>query len=114
MNRRIYRMCLAAVLIIAVAGGVFYYMTLNQKQAGIEKGTFVEKMDDAVLKSERVAEGVLKKTENAARTAAHKTENKVRAAADEMKDLARTAAHRTQSKYRAAEQDKKDLAHTAA
>ena len=45
MNRRIYRMCLAAVLIIAVAGGVFYYMTLNEKQAGIEKGTFVEKID---------------------------------------------------------------------
>lgn len=41
MSRLIYRVCLIVVLLIAVAGGVYYYTAVYQKEAGPQKGTFV-------------------------------------------------------------------------
>ena len=55
MSRFIYRMCLVVVLVIAVAGGVYYYMTFYQKNEAPQKGTFVNKMDDALSETGRQA-----------------------------------------------------------
>lgn len=43
MSRLIYRVCLIAVLLTAIAGGVYYYTTVYQKEAGPQKGTFVDR-----------------------------------------------------------------------
>lgn len=43
MSRFIYRVCLIAVLLIAVAGGFYYYTTVYEKEAGPQKGTFVDR-----------------------------------------------------------------------
>lgn len=53
MGRLIYRMCLVIVLVIAVAGGVYYYMTFYQKDESPQKGTFVNRMDDKQLDIDR-------------------------------------------------------------
>lgn len=55
MGRFIYRMCLVVVLVIAVAGGVYYYMTFYQKNEAPQKGTFVNKMDDVLSETGRQA-----------------------------------------------------------
>ena len=43
MSRLIYRVCLLAILLIAVAGGVYYYTAVYQKEAGPQKGPFVDR-----------------------------------------------------------------------
>lgn len=48
MGKLVYRMCLFAILVIAIAGGVYYYMTIYQNEETMDKGTFVENMDSAV------------------------------------------------------------------
>lgn len=45
MSRFIYRVCLIAVLLIAVAGGFYYYTTVYEKEAGPQKGTFVDRRE---------------------------------------------------------------------
>lgn len=45
MGKMIYRMCLVVLLFIAVAGGVYYYLTFLQEDETSEKGIFVNEMD---------------------------------------------------------------------
>lgn len=44
MGRLIYRMCLVVILVLAVAGGIYYYMTFYQKEDVVQKGTFVNRV----------------------------------------------------------------------
>ena len=53
MGKLVYRMCLFVILVIAVAGGIYYYMTIYQKELlrqlsklnCTEKGTFVKSVE---------------------------------------------------------------------
>lgn len=45
MGKLVYRMCLFVILVIAVAGGIYYYMTIYQKEESVEKGTFVKNVE---------------------------------------------------------------------
>ncbi len=45
MGKLVYRMCLFVILVIAVAGGIYYYMTIYQKEESVEKGTFVKSVE---------------------------------------------------------------------
>ena len=51
MSRLIYRVCLIAVLLVVLAGGVYYYTTVYQKEAGPQKGTFVDRTRQDSLKA---------------------------------------------------------------
>ena len=48
MGRLIYRMCLIVVLVIAVAGGVYYYRTFYGDRQEPQKGTFVYDREHSV------------------------------------------------------------------
>lgn len=52
MGKFVYRMCLAVILMIAVAGGVYYYMTFYQEEEIPEKGTFVQETNEQGIGSE--------------------------------------------------------------
>lgn len=54
MSRFIYRVCLVAVLLIALAGGVYYYTTVYQKEPVPQKGTFVERTGPEGLQPRQV------------------------------------------------------------
>lgn len=44
MNRShstIYRICLLAVIVLTIAGGIFYYVNVVEKQATVTEGTLV-------------------------------------------------------------------------
>lgn len=41
MSHKIYRLCLLAVVIIAIAGGIFYYLNYVQDKKDITEGTLV-------------------------------------------------------------------------
>jgi len=41
MGKMIYRMCLFLVLVVAVAGGIYYYATFQRIEEEPEQGTFV-------------------------------------------------------------------------
>ena len=43
MGRLVYRMCLAVVLMIAVAGGIYYFMAVTRDKENPEQGTFVDR-----------------------------------------------------------------------
>ncbi len=89
MSRFIYRMCLVVVLVIAVAGGVYYYMTFYQKNEAPQKGTFVNKMDDA-----------LSETGRQAREAFSYAGDVVRGASDEVEDMAKDAYRQVRGKIK--------------
>lgn len=42
MGKTIYRMCLFLVLVVAVAGGIYYYATFQHMEEEPEQGTFVQ------------------------------------------------------------------------
>lgn len=48
MGKFIYRMCLIVILVITVAGGIYYYLTFNQQRQDLDQVTFVDKMDRTV------------------------------------------------------------------
>jgi hypothetical protein len=41
MSHKIYRVCLLSVVIIAIVGGIFYYLNYVQKSNEITEGTLV-------------------------------------------------------------------------
>lgn len=41
MNRKIYRICLLSVVVIAIVGGIFYYMNYAKPKPDITDGTLV-------------------------------------------------------------------------
>lgn len=42
MEHKIYRICLLSVVIIAIVGGIFYYLNYVQKGKEIKEGTLVQ------------------------------------------------------------------------
>lgn len=40
--RTIYRICLLAVILITMAGGIFYYVNYVERPAAVTEGTLVE------------------------------------------------------------------------
>ena len=42
MYRKVYRLCLLAVVIMAIAGGIYYYLHYSQRQSDITEGTLVQ------------------------------------------------------------------------
>ena len=46
MSHKLYRMCLLSVVILAIVGGIFYYLNYVQKEADITEGTLVEQMQE--------------------------------------------------------------------
>ena len=90
MGRMIYRMCLVLVLIAAVTGGVYYYMTVYEKEAVPKKGTFV-KTEQAGQKAglEKISEAVQETAHAAGRvaeTAAWKAGSMAQTAMDDAKE----------------------------
>lgn len=47
MGHKIYRICLLSVVIIAIVGGIFYYLNYVQKGTEIHEGTLV-KLEESV------------------------------------------------------------------
>lgn len=45
MGKTIYRIFLAALLVLAAAGGVYYYRTFLKEDGMVDKGTFVNEID---------------------------------------------------------------------
>ena len=43
MSHKLYRACLLAVVIIAIAGGIFYYLNYVQDKTEITEGTLVQR-----------------------------------------------------------------------
>lgn len=41
MSHKVYRICLLSVVIIAIVGGIFYYLNYVQDEADITEGTLV-------------------------------------------------------------------------
>lgn len=41
MSHKIYRICLLSVVIIAIVGGIFYYLNYVQDKSDITEGTLV-------------------------------------------------------------------------
>ena len=92
-------MCLVLVLIAAVTGGVYYYMTVYEKEAVPKKGTFVkteqagqkaglEKISEAVQETAHAAGRV---AETAAWKAGRMTEAAMEKTGQAVKDATRTA-----------------------
>lgn len=50
----IYRICLLAVVILTIAGGIFYYVNYVENQATVTEGTLVKQW---VPRQEKAAEG---------------------------------------------------------
>lgn len=42
MEHKIYRICLLSVVILAIVGGIFYYLNYVQKGTEIKEGTLVQ------------------------------------------------------------------------
>ena len=42
MSHKLYRMCLLSVVILAIVGGIFYYLNYVQEESDITEGTLVE------------------------------------------------------------------------
>ena len=51
MGKLVYRMCLAVVLMIAVAGGIYYFMTVTRNEERPEQGTFVDRRVHTIQKT---------------------------------------------------------------
>lgn len=43
MSHKIYRICLLSVVILAIVGGIFYYLNYVQGKADITEGTLVHR-----------------------------------------------------------------------
>ena len=69
MGRLIYRMCLVAALVIAIAGGIYYYMSFYQKEDAMQKGTFVNRMTATDNSGFRQAKESVQEVKDAARQA---------------------------------------------
>ncbi len=48
MGKLIYRMCLAVVLVAAVAGGIYYYRMISGQKQGSGQGIFVDRRVDII------------------------------------------------------------------
>lgn len=46
MSHKLYRMCLLSVVIIAIVGGIFYYLNYVQKETDITEGTLVKQVQE--------------------------------------------------------------------
>lgn len=57
MGHKIYRICLLSVVILAIVGGIFYYLNYVQKGTEIKEGTLV-RMDQAVQTAGMAAVGL--------------------------------------------------------
>ncbi len=42
MSHKLYRMCLLSVIILAIVGGIFYYLNYVQDETNITEGTLVQ------------------------------------------------------------------------
>ncbi len=49
MKHKTYRLCLLSLIVLAVIGGVFYYLNTGRTEAKEVDGTFVEKMLDVQM-----------------------------------------------------------------
>ena len=47
MEHKIYRICLLSVVILAIVGGIFYYLNYVQKETEIHEGTLVKRYENA-------------------------------------------------------------------
>lgn len=43
MSHKLYRMCLLSVIILAIVGGIFYYLNYVQDETDITEGTLVQR-----------------------------------------------------------------------
>lgn len=41
MSHKVYRICLLSVVLLAIVGGIFYYLNYVQKKSDITEGTLV-------------------------------------------------------------------------
>lgn len=48
MSHKLYRMCLLSLLIIAIVGGIFYYLNYVQDQTDITEGTLVRQAEEVL------------------------------------------------------------------
>ncbi|MCI8282034.1 MAG: hypothetical protein HFI76_10140 [Lachnospiraceae bacterium] len=46
MSHKLYRVCLLSLLIIAIVGGIFYYLNYVQDQSDITEGTLVRQTEE--------------------------------------------------------------------
>ena len=59
MRHKVYRLCLLSVVIIAIVGGIFYYINYVQNKTDITEGTLVRQekdTEDTIIHHERSAE----------------------------------------------------------
>lgn len=92
MGRLIYRMCLVAALVIAIAGGIYYYMSFYQKEDAMQKGTFVNRMTATDNSSFRQAKESVQEVKDAARQAFAYTKDAAKDAVQQAKVLGKEAA----------------------
>lgn len=48
MSHKLYRMCLLSLLIIAIVGGIFYYLNYVQDKTDITEGTLVRQTEEVL------------------------------------------------------------------
>lgn len=48
MSHKLYRMCLLSLLIIAIVGGIFYYLNYVQDKTDITEGTLVRQAEEVL------------------------------------------------------------------
>lgn len=92
MGRLIYRMCLVAALVIAIAGGIYYYMSFYQKEDAMQKGTFVNRMTATDNSGFRQAKESVQEVKDAARQAFAYTKEAAKDAVQQAKVLGKEAA----------------------
>lgn len=54
MNHKIYRICLLSVVILAIVGGIFYYLNYVKDKSDITEGTLVGRDGEAETQSASV------------------------------------------------------------
>ena len=109
MGRLIYRMCLVAALVIAIAGGIYYYMSFYQKEDAMQKGTFVNRMTAPDNSSFRQAKESVQEVKDAARQAFAYTKD----AAADAKEAAKDAVQQAKELGKEVASDAKDAAQQA-
>ena len=109
MGRLIYRMCLVAALVIAIAGGIYYYMSFYQKEDAMQKGTFVNRMTAPDNSSFRQAKESVQEVKDAARQAFAYTKD----AAADAKEAAKDAVQQAKELGKEGASDAKDAAQQA-
>ena len=109
MGRLIYRMCLVAALVIAIAGGIYYYMSFYQKEDAMQKGTFVNRMTAPDNSSFRQAKESVQEVKDAARQAFAYTKDAAADAKEAAKDAVQHAKELGKEAAKDAVQQAKEL-----